>query len=124
MKNNFVPKTFPHKTASTVVIQVFAAAWQLGNTGLEKLGLVHRGPAHFELFPRNADASGLPFLLLAVPGDVREHQRPFPDTLRPLKIQMTDKNEKDLVHYFSIRFLLGPRLSIFQSGMIMKEHRL
>lgn len=97
MKNNFVPKTFPHKTASTMVIQVFAAAWHLGNTGLAKLGLVHRGPAHFELFPKNADVSGLPSLLLAVPGDVQEHQRAFTDTLSPLKIQMTDKNEKDLV---------------------------
>lgn len=58
-------KIFPHKTASTVVIQVFEPSWQLGNTGLERLGLVHKGSAHFELFTRN---TWFPALFLVVPG--------------------------------------------------------
>lgn len=73
MKNSFVPKTFPHQTASAVLIQVVAAAWQLGNAGLEEMGLVHTGPAHVELLPRNAGKSGLASLLLVVPGTVQGH---------------------------------------------------
>lgn len=72
---NFVLKTFPHKIASTVLIQVSAAAWQLGNTGWRSWFWCTEVLPILSCFPGMWDTSGLPSFLLAVPGDVREHQK-------------------------------------------------
>lgn len=75
MKNIFVPKSLSSQNRLNCGNVGFCAKLATGKYWFAEAGFGAQGSTHFELFTRNMDDSGLPALLLVMPGMMQKHQR-------------------------------------------------